>query len=476
MAMKRPYGGEQPYIKVGMFKVRIPFIHCNPTFPEAIQGMCNGVLCFGAIATIMLCTGVSEEAAYGAAFLSTFLYIINSLAGDPTVCGWIMPAVPLVVSFCQGFPAGQQVQAMAALQLMLAAIFLFLGGTGLAKKVITFVPPSIKGGIVLGAAIASIFGEYKTGGRVGTYPITIMVSTVAMIFLLYSPVFKGWVKKGNPVAKILASLGLVPAVILAMILAAFTGESPMEFSVFPIITLPNFATMYRELSPFSVGFPSPAILISAIPTAFAIYIVAFGDTLVLKEIVRNGTETRKDEYCELNVNRVSITAGLRNLILGFICPFGPLASPLGAAFTISMLQGYEDRGEKGFYSIHGGAMSGNYMPFITMIFTPIVSLVRPIAPICMSLCLVSQGFTCTASGIGLCREKTDLAIAGAIAAVMVARGAAWGFAVGIVCYIFIASRDKRRDDLAYNRSIIAAEDEEERKAAELMEKERGEAA
>ena len=131
MAMKRPYGGEQPYIKMGMFKVRIPFIHCNPTFPEAIQGMCNGVLCFGAISTIMLCTGVSEEAAYGAAFISTFLYIINSLAGDPTVCGWIMPAVPLVIAFCQGYPAELQVQAMAALQLMLAAIFLFLGGTGL---------------------------------------------------------------------------------------------------------------------------------------------------------------------------------------------------------------------------------------------------------------------------------------------------------------------------------------------------------
>ena len=53
---------------------------------------------------------------------------------------------------------------------------------------------------------------------------------------------------------------------------------------------------------------------------------------------------------------------------------------------------------------------------------------------------------------------------------MVARGAAWGFAVGIVCYIFIASRDKRKDDLSYNRSVIAAEDEEERRAQELREK------
>ena len=467
MAMKREYGAEQPYIKCGMFKVRIPFIHCNPTFPEAIQGMCNGVLCFGAIATIMLCTGVSEEAAFGAAFLSTFLYVINSLAGDPTVCGWIMPAVPLVVAFCQGYPQELRVQAMAALQLMLAAIFLFLGGTGLAKKVIALVPPSIKGGIVLGAAIASIFGEYKEGGRVGQFPITIMVSTVAMIFFLYSPVFKSWVKKGNPAAKFLASLGLVPAVLLAMLLAAVTGESPMQFSLFPLITRPNFAVMFRELSPLSVGFPSIGILISAIPTAFAMYIVAFGDTLVLKEIVRDGTASRKDEYCELNVNRVSITAGLRNLILGLLCPFGPLASPLGAAFTISMLQGYQDRGEKGFYSVHGGAMSGNYMPFITMLFTPIVSLVRPIAGICMSLCLVSQGFTCTASGIGLCRDKADLSIAGAIAAVMVAKGAAWGFAVGIVCYIFIASREKRQEDIAYNRSVIEAEEEEERKAQAL---------
>lgn len=468
MAMKRAYGAEQPCIKLGMFKIRIPFIHVNPTIPEALQGMCNGVLCFGAMSTIMLCTGVSEEAAFGAAFVSTFLYVLNQLAGDPTVCGWIMPAVPLVVMFCQGYPEGQRVQAMCALQLILGCIFIFLGATGLAKKVVAFVPPAIKGGVILGAAISSIYGEYKDGGRVSQYPITIIVSTIFMIFLLYSPVFHSWVEKKNPIAVFLSKLGLIPAVILAMIVGPLVGETVFEFSLFPLFTVPNFSAMLHELSPLYVGFPSATMLLSALPTALAIYIVAFGDTLVLQGIVEDGGSTRDDEYFAMNVNRVNLTAGLRNVILAILCPFGPLASPLGAAFTISMYQGYKTRGMKSYYSIYGGVVGGNWMPWITMLITPIYSICKPIAGVCMSLCLVSQGFTCTEVGVTHCRgNKTDLAIAGAIASVMVAQGAAYGFAVGIICYIFLASKEKRKDDLAYNRAVIAEEEEKERKAAEM---------
>lgn len=468
MAMKRPYGGEQPSIKVGMFRIRIPFIHANPTIPEALQGMCNAVLCFGSMATIMLCTGVSEEAAYGAAFVSTFLYILNQLAGDPTICGWIMPAVPLVVMFCQGYPEEQRVQAMCALQLMLGILFVFLGATGLAKKVVAFVPPAIKGGVILGAAISSIFGEYKAGGRVEQFPITIIASTILMIFLLYSPIFKGWVEKGNPVALFISKLGLIPAVILAMIIGPISGESVFEFSLFPLITIPNFSAMLHELSPLYVGFPSASMLLSALPTTFAIYIVAFGDTLVLQGIVEDGGSTRDDEYFSMNVNRVNLTAGLRNIILAILCPFGPLASPLGAAFTISMYQGYKTRGMKSYYTIHGGTMSGCWMPWIGMLLTPIVTLCRPVAGICMSLCLISQGFTCTEVGVTHCRgNKSDLAIAGAIASVMCAKGAAMGFGVGIICYIMLTSAKKMKEDLAYNRAVIAEEEEKERKAAEM---------
>ena len=65
------------------------------------------------------------------------------------------------------------------------------------------------------------------------------------------------------------------------------------------------------------------------------------------------------------------------------------------------------------------------------------------------------------------QSRADVVAAVSEAAVMVAKGAAWGFAVGIVCYIFIASREKRQEDIAYNRSVIEAEEEEERKAQAL---------
>ncbi len=112
-------------------------------------------------------------------------------------------------------------------------------------------------------------------------------------------------------------------------------------------------------------------------------------------------------------------------------------------------------------------MSNNYMPVITMMLTPIVTLVRPVAGICMSLCLISQGFSCTASGVGLCSDKLDLMIAGAIASVIVAKGASYGFAVGIVCYIMMVSLDKWKADVAFNRAELAKEDEMEREALAL---------
>ena len=154
-------------------------------------------------------------------------------------------------------------------------------------------------------------------------------------------------------------------------------------------------------------------------------------------------------------------------MLGLVSPFAPLASPLGAAFTISMLQGYSNRDPKSYYSVHGGAMSENYVPWITMLLTPIVSLFRPVAGISMSLCLVSQGFACTASGAMLCRnKKEDLMIAGAIASIILAKGAAWGLGIGLLCYFLMSNKERIMADYNFNKSELAKEDEAERAALE----------
>lgn len=466
MAMKRPHGGEQPCIRLGIFQIRIPFIHANFSVPDIFQAFANSVMCFGAVATVMQVLGVSEESAYAAAVLSAMLYIPHQLAGDPIVCGWITPAIPLVTMFCLGYPEDQRIQAMCALQFMLAFIFLFLGITGLAKKVVALVPPSIKGGVILGAAFTAIYGEFKDGGRFSTAPLTILIGLIVWIFVAYSPVFKEMAAK-NKLAKTISNLGLVPPVVVALVVGIVSKEVSVNFQLFPIFDLPDFGLMFRELSPFSVGFPKLTMFLSAFPTAIAVYIVAFGDLLVVQGIVDESNAARDDEFITCNINRLSITTGLRNLVFAFVAPFPPTNGPLGAPFSIACHQGYKDRGPESMYSIHGGIMSHTWFPWIGMLFTPLVSLCRPIAAPAMTLALTAQGFTCTQIGVEHCRDKVDLAIAGAIAGLMAAQGAAWGLGAGIITYVIMVSSKKRKEDFAYNRAEILAKDEAERKAREM---------
>lgn len=467
MAMRRVYGAQQPHIKLGIFEIRIPFIHVRVTIPELLQGCCNGMLCFGAMATIMQCFGCSEEAAYAAAWLNAALYVINQLSGEPTVCGWIMPAVPLVTMFCLSYPEGSRIQAGTALELILAVIFLVLGITGLAKKVIAFVPASIKGGVILGAALSSFYAEFKDGGRFSQFPIALYVSCALMVYLLYSPRFQRSVKNGGGFIKWIAGMGIMPAVVLAAVLAYVSGEKQFAFSLFPIFALPNLKLMFNELSPFVIGFPSLSMFLSAIPTAIAVYIVAFGDGLVLEGIVRDGCANRPDEYVNFNINRAYITTAIRNIVMGLVAPFPPLNSTLGAAFSIQLYQRYKTSDEKTYYSIHDGTVGANWGGGIFMLLTPMVCIFKPIAGIAMGLCQISQGFTCTAVGIGTCRNPIDLCVAGTCAGIMVAKGAAWGLGAGIAAYILTMTLNRLREDLAHNKTEAQAEEEKLRAADEL---------
>ena len=75
---------------------------------------------------------------------------------------------------------------MIALQLVVGLIFLFMGITGLASKIIGAIPNAIKSGILLGAGFSAIMGEFKAGGRAGLYPVTVLVGSIFAYFLLFS--------------------------------------------------------------------------------------------------------------------------------------------------------------------------------------------------------------------------------------------------------------------------------------------------
>ncbi|WP_207724710.1 hypothetical protein [Thermanaerosceptrum fracticalcis] len=59
--LKRDYGGIQPYIPFGPFKIRLPLLHYEWEWTECFAAMFLGVACLGAgVATTMEVLGVNS--------------------------------------------------------------------------------------------------------------------------------------------------------------------------------------------------------------------------------------------------------------------------------------------------------------------------------------------------------------------------------------------------------------------------------
>ena len=128
----RKYGEEQPCWKLGIFKVRLPFIHYAWSVPEMVQALFMCATCLGAIPVLTEVLGVSYDVALSMVIINGFFYTIHVLLGDPVVPGWITPAIPLITAFLtKGYEMGPaRTQALIALQMILGIIFLIFGITG----------------------------------------------------------------------------------------------------------------------------------------------------------------------------------------------------------------------------------------------------------------------------------------------------------------------------------------------------------
>ena len=142
-------------------------------------------------------------------------------------------------------------------------------------------------------------------------------------------------------------------------------------------------------------------------------------------------------------------SGVRNAIESVVCPYPTLAGPLWAAVTASVSERYKDGRDK-MDSIYSGVGTFRWMTFICVSITAVVSIVRPILPTALSLTLLVQGFICVRLAIDLCENDTDKGLAGVMGGVILARGAAWGLAVGVVLYLALYSKEMIRKERQKN--------------------------
>ena len=439
----REDGAEQPSIKCGMFRIRLPFIHAPWEFPEMIQAIVVFVTGVSAMAYLQDIFGLSFGTALAIVTVHEFLYIFQNIVGDPIVGGWITPALPLVTTWLLTFgDTTERIQALIMLQLILGILYLVLGVTGLAARLVNKVPVSVKAGILIGAGFSAVIGKYGfaavENGGVGFYgsPINFSIGVLAALFLLFSVGFNRQKKKpGHKFIKFLAKCGFVPALLLAYIVGVIAGEIPAPVNVLSdgimFNPLPGLREAFHSFSLIGLGFPSWHVISSAAVMAVVAYIISFGDIVTGSEFLEDTKQYRKDEALSVNPNLTNVCCGVRNIIQSLFCPTCTLSGPLWSAMMVTICERYKT-GKENMYSFFGGCITFNVVKWLCCLILPLVALVRPILPLSMSLTLMIQAFGCFYVALGLCKNNTQRGVAGLIGGVLAITNPQTGLIVGIV--------------------------------------------
>lgn len=438
--MAKPYlihresGQEQPYWRAGPFKVRLPLVHYPLELVEAIQALIMFVVGLAVIPLLQQLLGMSFEVALAVTIVFMATLLLSPLLGVPFVPGFITPAIPLVVLFLSQYePGPDAVKALVALHILVAAIFLFLGVTKLAGRIITIIPASIKGGILLGAGIAALAGEIEEGGRVLATPWSIGAGAAVITFTLFSLAFRSLYGR-NRIAAFIANYGLVPGLLVAIGVGWAVREYPLPDIQWGI-TQPAFGDMWNTL-PFTIGFPGPEFFLAAIPTAILSYIIAYGDIIVGTAVLERSDKARSDEIIDIDQDRVHLVTGIRNLIHAFLSPQPGQGGPIWTALTASIATRFEF-GRKAMESIYSGAGTFYLVGFLAMFMLPLVTLFQPVLPIALSLTLLITGYLCLVVGMQQVHSAEQMAVAGITGVVIATQGPAWGLAAGIVLHVLV---------------------------------------
>lgn len=437
-------GQASPHWKMGPFDVRLPFVHYRMEWPDFAQGLFMCVVDLGAIPLMTEALGMPYEAALAVVILNGLLYLTHHLLGDPVVPGWITPAIPLLTVYIQTFPEGEQrIWALISFQVMLGIFSLTLGITGWASKVVRLIPSGLRSGIVLGAGIAAIISVFQEGGRFHSFPITITIAVAVAFFLMYSRRFQAMRQKAAG-WRFLASLGILPAIFIAVFVAPLAGEAPwpdVEWG----FSKPDFITLWSEYTVFGVGLPPAHMFLTAIPTVLAAYIVVFGDVLQANAVLKEADHVRTDEAVVYSPSRAHLLFGGRNMLMSIIGPDVAMCGPLWAAMHVVIVERYK-QGKRAMRTIFGGAGSFRWGTNVGLLLLPITSFVEPILPVGLALTLIIQGFVSVRVGIMESKNQKDLGIAGVTAGVLATQGAAWGFAAGIIMVLVVYGKDMFKDE------------------------------
>lgn len=433
----RKDGEEQPYIN-SWLKLRLPFIHYKLEIPDILQGaiLCVVPLSITAVMTTVL--GIPFEIAVAFVLINNLLYLLHGHFGDPAVSGWITAGIPLYIAFLTGYPEGEpRIMAMIALQLMVAVIFLGMGIFKGADSLVKRMPMSIKAGILIGAGLSAITGEFASTGRVWSMPITILLGTTFGFFMLFSN-SAAPLRQRYAAFRYIAQYGIAIPFIFAYIVGIMIGEVDKPVIEWGFVSVP-FGEIFKDYSLFSLGMPPLQYFIDAIPLALAAYVIAFGDVLVIDSLFKSADKARPDEKLVFSPRRNSIIVGIRNTIHGLFAPFISLSGPSWTGGQVLVVSRYMNNPRKVMDSYWGGTNSIYWGMSAAILLLPVVSLFKPGINIGMSLTLIIQGYLCGYLAIEMLQRSQNLerGIAIIVGAILATKGATWGLGTGFVLWLLL---------------------------------------
>lgn len=430
-------GRVSPYIPCGPFQIRFPFIHYRIEKSEFIQGLIIGSTALVGTYFLTEYFGLPYELAYTIVIIEAFMYIFHGTLGDPVVPGWITAALPLVLAFVSNYTLGpERIQAMMALQILVAAIFIFMSVTHLATRFVNWVPDSIKAGILLAAPISVIQGQLGPKGGLVNFPISLLGGFIFLTVIMFSLSYQR-LRKNLRFLDFLAQYGSLFPYLFAMFLGIAVGELDVpQVEMGTFLKIPDISAMMSTTSIFAVGVPTTNMFISAFPLAIICYIIAFGDFVTTDTLIKEAQESRNDEKIELDSDRSNLISGIRNLILGLFCPYPLMAGPLWAGLTVSVCQRYKE-GKKAMESLIGGMTSFRLATFLCVIIIPVTTFMKPVYVVGGPIALLFQAIVCAKIGMDYCHTNEDRMIGGMMAAVLAFCGAAWGLLAGAVLYLML---------------------------------------
>lgn len=436
MAIKREEGGVQPGIKWGKFTTRIPGIHTNISLPELIQGGLMTTATGGVVAAlVMKHFGLPFEVAWTVVIIQLFwVWLVPAvICGEPYAPGWITPALPLVIAFLNGFGVGvPAIQAMTAVTVMVSGIFLFFALTGLGARFFKWIPVELKAAIIFGGAVSAFKSEF---GRLDKMPYTLPIVWAVVAILMFSIWFTK-ARSHNRVLNLIASMALLVGFGVAAIVGPFFGE--ISFAIKTGIQWPQYNEFFRLMSPFYVGWPDLTTYLKAFPLALMIYVFVFGDLVLANTILDQAGKVRSDEKLGYDNTKSHIVLFIRNmghLLTGG--PFIPLHGPIWTGVHVFLVERFKT-GRKNMDSLFDG-ITNWYMPAFVLIFlVPVVSFMKPLLPIALSITLILTGFACAYIALAMTPQSpSSQGYVFFVGMTIATFGPAWGLGIGIVLYLFL---------------------------------------